>query len=237
MTLWELLRACWRSWPVVLIGALVTAGIGFVAIRADGVYYTRTELAFLAPTRTDWPNALRTQSDSIIITAGTVAMAVTGADQLPKFASPEATLVGEGVRDGWTLRLPDTGGQWASNFATQRLVLEIVGPTREAVAARQQAVTEEVARTVRALQEDQGAQPAGLITAIPTPESTVIFHVAGNRFRALGMTAMLGVSVTLACVVLLERRRFADGRHGRHAGVASTARAPVGAARGQVASR
>lgn len=209
MTLWELLRACWRSWPVVVIGALVTASVGYVAISDDGVYYTRTELAFLAPSSLASPNAVRTQSDSIIVTAGAVARAVTGTEDLPKFASPDVTLVGTGITDGWSLRMPDTGGQWASNFATQRLVLEIVGPTREAVAARQQQLTAEVASTVRTMQSGQGAQPADLITAIPTPESTVIFHVSGDRARALGMTAVVGVGVTLACVVLLERRRAA----------------------------
>lgn len=217
MNLWQLLGACWRSWPVVLLGAAVTAGVGVVAITDDGVHYTRTELAFLAPTRADWPNALRTQSDSIIITAGAVARAVAGAEELPKFASPGVTLVGMGVRDGWSLRLPDTGGQWATNFATQRLVLEVVGPTPEAVSARQQEVTDEVASAVRALQAAQGVAPEGQISAIATPESTAILHVTGNRSRALGMTVVLGVGVTLAGVVVLEQLRHAHDRHGRHA--------------------
>lgn len=213
----------------MVIGALLTAGCGYVAISDDGVYYTRTELAFLAPTSPASPNSVRTQSDSIIVTAGAAARAVAGAEELPKFASHDVTLVGTGVRDGWSLRLPDTGGQWATNFATQRLILEIVGPTREAVAARQQALTEEVASTVRALQTGQGADPADLITAIPTPESTVILHVSGSRARAIGMTAALGLSVTVACVVLRERRRAVRDRDGRHGRVALSGLAPAAA--------
>lgn len=222
MTMRDLVRACWRWWPVVLTGAIVTAGVGSVAISDDGVYYTRTELVFLAPASAALPNAVRTQSDSIIVTAGAVGRAVTGAAELPKFASHDVTLVGTGVRDGWSLRLPDTGGQWATNFATQRLVLEIVGPTRERVAARQQQLTDEVTSTVRALQSDQGAASADLITALATPESTVIFHMTGNRPRALLMTAALGMGVTAACVVMLERRRAARDRAGRDARVTST---------------
>lgn len=207
MSLWELLRGFRRFWPVLVIGALLTALAGHLAIKDDGVYFTRTELAFLAPTSSDWPNALRTQSDSIIITAGAVARAVVGPADLPKFASPEVTLVGTGIREGWSLRLPDTGGQWATNFATQRLVLEIVGPTREAVAARQQELTAEVAVVLDDLQAAQGAAPRGRITVIPTPDSTVIFHASGNRPRALAMTALLGAGATTACVAVLERRR------------------------------
>lgn len=230
MNLWQLLGACWRYWPVVLLGAVATAGVGVVATTDAGVHYTRTELAFLAPTRADWPNALRTQSDSIIITAGAVARAVAGAAELPKLASPEATLVGMGIREGWSLRLPDTGGQWASNFATQRLVLEVVGPTPEAVAARQREVTDEVANAVRALQAAHGVAPAEQISAIPTPESTAIVHVTGNRSRALGMTVVLGSGVTLASIVVLERRRWAHELPGRHARDAAVRAAAVAAA-------
>lgn len=197
----------------MVVGALLTTGAGYVAVTDEGVYYTRTELAFLAPANANWPNALRAQSDSIIVTAGAVARTVTGPAEVPKLASPEVTLVGMDVRDGWSLRLPDTGGQWAPNFATQRLVLEVVGATPESVAARQQELIQEVEATLLALQQGQGAEAAGRITMIPTPESTVISHVVGDRARAAGMTALLGVSVTVASVALLEGRRRGHGRH------------------------
>ncbi len=207
----------------MLVGVLLTAVAGHVAISDDGVHYARTELVFLAPRSANWPNAVQAQSDSIIVTAGAVARTVAGPQELPKFASPDVTLVGMGVRDGWSLRLPDTGGQWASNFATQRLVLEVVGATRDGVAARQQELIQEVDAALHAVQADQGADPAGHITMRPTSESTMIVHVLGSRARAAGMTALLGASVTLAAVMLLERRR--RGRGGP-ASVASPAAAP-----------
>lgn len=223
MTLWQLLRACWHSWPVVLVGVLLTAVAGYAAISDDGVHYTRTELVFLAPRSPSWPNAVQAQSDSIIVTAGAVARTVAGPAELPKFASPDVTLLGTGVREGWSLRLPDTGGQWASNFATQRLVLEVVGATREGVAARQQELIQEVDSALHAVQADQGADPAGHITMRPTSDSTVIFHVEGSRARAAGMTALLGMGSTIALVVLLERPRRWRGRPAGRASVASSA--------------
>ncbi|WP_405218122.1 hypothetical protein [Agrococcus sp. Ld7] len=207
ITLRGLLRTCLRWWPMLLGGAVVTACAAYVVVSDDGVYYTRTEIAFLAPASQASPNPVRTQSDSIIVTAGAVARAVAGAAELPKFAAEDVTLVGTGVRDGWSLRLPDTGGQWASNFATQRLVLEIVGPTRADVAARQHELTEEVISTARAMQAGQGALPEDFITTTPMPDATRIFHMTGNRPRALLMTAALGMSATAACVIMLERRR------------------------------
>jgi hypothetical protein len=209
MTFWELIRAFLRYWPVVLVGAICTAAAGLAAISDDGVYFTRTELLFLAPTSSLYPNALRTQSEDIIITAGIVAKRIVGPDQVTKFASPDVTLVGEGVRDGWSLRLPDTGGQWASNFATQRLLLDIVGPTRERVEEQQQALIDRVSDELRALQEASGVPEVAQVTAIAAPESTVIYHVGGSKVRALGVTAVLGVGATTAVVIVLERRRRA----------------------------
>jgi hypothetical protein len=207
MIIWDVTRVLLRYWAVVLLGALCTAGAGLMAISDDGVYFTRTELAFLAPTSTLYPNALRTQSEDIIDTAGVVAKRVMGPGKVTKFAAPDVTLVGRGVRDGWSIGLPDTGGQWASNYATQMLVLDVVGPTRESVEARQAELVRQVQRELLRLQEDAAVAPVNRITVLPAPESTVIFHVGGNRPRALAMTAFLGMAVTLTIVLAAERRR------------------------------
>lgn len=207
MIIWDIARVLLRYWAVVLLGAVCTAGAGLMAISDDGVYFTRTELAFLAPTSADYPNALRTQSEDIIDTAGVVAKRVMGPGKVTKFAAPDVTLVGLGVREGWSIGLPDTGGQWASNYATQMLVLDVVGPTREAVAARQDELVRQVQRELLELQEDAAVAPVNRITVLPAPESTVIYHVGGNRSKALAMTAFLGMGVTITIVLAAERRR------------------------------
>lgn len=204
MTLWELVRALIRNWLIVLIGVGLTAVSGLAAVAADEVHFTRTELVFLAPTSALYPNALRTQSEDIIITAGLVAKEVTGPGKVTKFASPDVTLVGLGVRDGWSLRLPDTGGQWATNFATQRLFLDIVGPTAEQVREQQRALIAQVDRELEAMQRAAGVAPVNDISMITAPESTTIYAVGVNKARALAMTALLGGGATIAAVVFRE---------------------------------
>ncbi|WP_375386202.1 hypothetical protein [uncultured Microbacterium sp.] len=207
MTFWELIRAAGRFWTVLLAGAVLTAAVGYAAVNADPVYFTRTELVFLAPTSPLYPNALRTQSEDIIDTAGVIAKRVSGPGRVTKFASPDVTLVGMGVREGWALRLPDTGGQWASNFATQRLLLDVVGPSRDAVRAIQEDVISRVSEELDSLQRDAGVNPANDITVITAPQSTVIYAVTGNKVRALTMTAAIGIGVTISVIVVLEYRR------------------------------
>jgi len=207
MTFWELLAALLRRWPILLVGALCTALAGYAVVREDGVYFTRTEIVFLAPTSSVYPNALRTQSEDIIDLAGVVAKKLVGAGEVTKYAAPEVMLAGLGVRDGWSLGLPDTGGQWGSNFATQELVLDIVAPTRERVKERQDELVDQIMTELHELQSDRGVDPINEVTAIVAPQTTIIHHIGGSRPRALGMTAALGIGATVAVVILLEHRR------------------------------
>jgi len=220
MTLWEFFAACLRRWPIVLVGVVCTAIAAFAVMSDKGVYYTRTQIVFLAPSSSYYPNTLATQSEDIIDTAGVVAKRIIGPGPVTKFASPDVTLIGEGIRDGWSLGLPDTGGQWGTNFQTQILNLEIVAPARETVLQRQTEMLQRVHDELDALQRERGVEPINDITVQAAPRSTIIYHVGGSKPRALGMVAALGLGVTAALVVAAERlgkRREATVRLRRRA--------------------
>lgn len=206
MTLWDLIRAAVRRWPVLLAGALASLGLVYATTLDDGVYWSRTQVVFLAPASKAYPNALRTTSEDLIITAGAVAKAVSGPAAVTKYASPDATLVGEGIRDGWSIRLPDTGGQWAPNFAQQVLYVEVVGATAEQVGARQEEIIDQIAHELDRLQRDAGVAPVNDITVTVAPESTVVHQVGGSSLRAAGMAGLLGASATFAVIAVLETR-------------------------------
>ncbi len=206
MTLWDLVRAALRRWPVLLAGAVATLGLVYTTTLDDGVYWSRTQVVFLAPTSKLYPNALRTTSEDLIITAGVVARAVSGPDKVTKYASPGATLVGEGTRDGWSIRLPDTGGQWAPNFSEQVLYVEVVAATAEEVAGRQDEIIAQIAHELDRLQRDAGVVPVNDISVTVAPESTVVHQVGGSTVRAAGMAGLLGASATFALIAALEAR-------------------------------
>lgn len=206
MTPWELILTMLRRWPVVLVGALCTGAVAFVMVGGNHVYWSRTEVVFLAPTSRLYPNSLSAPSEDLIITAGAVAKKVTGPGATLKYASPDATLVGIGVHDGWSVRLPDTGGQWAPNFARQVLSVEVVAPDRESVLARQRELIDRIARELDTLQREAGVDPVNDITVTVQPETSAVYEIGGSRIRTLAMVAILGGSTTLAVIVLLEFR-------------------------------
>lgn len=206
MTLWDLVRAALRRWTVLVAGALVTLGLMYSTTLDDGVFWSRMQVVFLAPPSAAYPNALRTTSEDLIITAGVVAKTVSGPDKVTKYASPDATLVGEGVRDGWSIRLPDTGGQWATHFAEQVLYVEVVAATAEEVEARQGEIIAQIVAELDRIQRDAGVAPVNDITVTVAPESTVVHQVRGSRARSVGMAGVLGVCATFAVIAVLEAR-------------------------------
>ncbi|WP_454851941.1 hypothetical protein [Promicromonospora soli] len=206
MTVWDLIRAALRRWPIVVGGAVLTLVAAYGTTLDDGVYWSRAQVVFLAPASTDYPNTLRTTSEDIIITAGVVAKAVAGPDAVTKYASPDATLVGEGVRDGWSLRLPDTGGQWATHFNQQVLYVEVVAATSAEVEERQTLLVGRVADELHRLQRGAGVAPVNEITVTVAPESTVVHHVQGSSIRGVGMAGVLGIGATCAVLILVEAR-------------------------------
>jgi len=203
----HLLRALWRRWPVVLAGMIVTAAAGILAVQQDGTYWSRTNLVFLAPSSTLFPNSLKTSSEDLIITAGLVAKRINGPDTVVKYASPDVTMIGTpDSGSSYWLRLPDSGGQWAPSFSDQFLILEVRAPSREEVAAIQDKVVARVRSELNAMQREQGVAPVNDITLTVTPRPATIYHVTGSRLRALGMIAAVGTGITVAVVVALEIR-------------------------------
>ncbi|GAA4721814.1 hypothetical protein APR04_001451 [Promicromonospora umidemergens] len=206
MKFWDLVRAALRHWIVLVAGAVATLGLMYSTTLDDGVFWSRTQVVFLAPPSAAYPNSLRTTSEDLIITAGAVAKTVSGPDAVTKYASPDASLVGEGVRDGWSIRLPDTGGQWAPHFAEQVLYVEVVAATADKAAARQGEIIAQITEALDRLQRDAGVAPVNDITVTVAPESTVVHQVKGSRGRSAGMAGVLGVAATFTVIAVLEIR-------------------------------
>ncbi|HWI31337.1 MAG TPA: hypothetical protein VNT50_07585 [Microbacterium sp.] len=206
MTLRDFFSALIRRWPIVLIGALCTTVLCVVATRDDGTYWSRSEVVFMAPSSTLFPNSLKTRSEDLIITAGIVGKLVVGPDRPLKFASPQVDLIGIPGGGSYWLRLPDSGGQWAPNFGDQLLLLDVVGDTVEEAEATRAEVVDRVRTELYDLQREYNVDPVNDITITIAPESVVVHHLTGSTIRTLGMTGLLGVAATVALVLGVELR-------------------------------
>ena len=210
MTIWDLPRAIRRNWPVALIGLLTSLCAGVWIAQRPGVYYEQTNVIFIMPATPDSGNALQNGSDNLIRTAGVVARLVTNDWSGPEPVSDSATLLGEGVRRGYSVRLPNAGGQWAYNFDKPQLDVEVVGTSPADVHATMTQVLARVNATLAGLQNSQGVRPSLQIETrlSPPAASASVQYVTGSRARAFAVTVVLELGLTLAAVFAMERWRL-----------------------------
>jgi len=197
---------------IVLIGAIGTITGSYLGIKAKGVYWSRVQVRFIAPTSEEFPNGLQISPSSTVMTAGAVRRMVDDQDP-PRTVSPDVTIFGLGIKQGWSVNLPNTGGQWASNFTNPYLDVQAVGPTSEYVTSTMNRLIDEISAALATLQSDAAVKQVNLITTQLSPLGPPpLFFQRGSRIRAALASLGLGVGLTAAAVGVASRwmRRRAE---------------------------
>lgn len=204
MTTCDVLRALARRRFVVLAGMLATACALVLVAGHPGVYWGQANVVFLAPSTTQYPNALQSTTAGLISTAGYVEQLVNAGVDKPATAA-EVTLLGQGVRDGYSVALPDVGGQWSHNFDRAVLNVQVTGPSEAVVRERLDRLIEEIQSTTRDIQARDQVIATNTIRTDVSPATPRISYATGSRPRALAGTLLLGMAATAFGTVLIDR--------------------------------
>jgi len=189
-----------------MLGTVLTAGAALFAHDAPGVYYQQVDVVFLWPQPPqNQENTFQYGSKTLIQTAGVVARAVGGREGATT-VSETATLAGQGVEHGWSVRLPNSGGQWAFDFEQPVLSVEAVGSTPREVAATTSVAVTRINRELIALQQAEGVPTSLMIRTRMSPPTPLMHYGTGSRGRAVLTTLLLGAGLTLTAVRLVDRR-------------------------------
>ena len=212
VTIWSLKCTFRRLWPFAVAGLIASFVGSYAAATAQGVYYEQADVVFIAPNG----SGLQPGSSSLVSTAGVVESQLDEQGPLP--LSPTATIVGSGIRNGVWVRLPNDGGQWATNFDQEDLNVEVVGGNEQQVRLESEATVSKIRTLLRKDQLSAGARPDQLIDVGVSPPSPPVFYMRGSSARA-GITALvLGLVLTSISMVMVDRwlkrrTRIAGGRH------------------------
>ncbi|HTZ43830.1 MAG TPA: hypothetical protein VMB79_08190 [Jatrophihabitans sp.] len=189
---------------VVLVGLLESCLLGYHAAKARGVFWSRVQVRFVSP-QLDNSNGLQYVAPAMIVVAGAVAKMIDPAPPV-RLATAEATLVGEGVRDGFSVQLPNTGGQWANQFISPYLDVQAVGPSPDEVTATTDRLVALIDSDLRTLQDRSGVTAHYRITtSLSPPKPLPIYYQKGSAKRAALATLALGIAITFSCAGLLGR--------------------------------
>lgn len=207
MTRFELVRLLVRRWYVVVAVALATVlGMGLVQ-HPTSVYSAEVNVMFLPP-----DGVLMDQTESLIYFAAMVEREFNQGHSVPRVSSASATLYGAGVRQGYSVSLFDTGGQWQTNFNRPVLQVEVVDSSAVAVQTQLDAIFTRIDKIAVQAQTEAGVNPAKMIRSNLSPSPSVIVHVGGTRWRATAGVLCLGLGLAIgACYytdrILASRRR------------------------------
>ncbi|RAN76511.1 hypothetical protein B5P43_23220 [Bacillus sp. SRB_336] len=195
MTRFELVRLLVRRWYVVLAVAVATVlGVGLVQ-HPTQVYSAEVNVMFLPP-----DGVLMDQTESLIYFTAMLERQFNQGHADPKVSSASATLYGAGVRQGYSVSLYDTGGQWQTNFNRPVLQVEVVDSSQAAVQAQLDEILAKIDAIATQSQALAGVKPASMIRSNQSPSPAVIVHVGGSRWRAAAGMLCLGLGLSVgAC--------------------------------------
>ena len=206
MTLWDIVGVAFQRRLLTLCCILLTGLAVFSAVHVQPLYFSQVNVVLLRPASVPL-NAYTRTSQSLIDMAGVIARAMTGGGQA-QTVSDGVTLPGEGVRNGYAVQQPNSGGQWQWRFDDPVLDIQAVGPTPEAANRQMQAALDEVNATLLRTQDAQGVAPENRVRAELNPTVPQQYIEVGSKVRAVGTILLLGLLITLALMGALGPKRL-----------------------------
>jgi hypothetical protein len=225
MTVRDALAAIGRRWYVVVAVMLAFGALTLVLSDRGGSFYSKTTVSFTLPNRTTLlPDSGNTDT-SVIAFASAVATAINQGKPVPTYSSADAPYFGAGVRQGSMVSLRNDGNQWMASFPSATIDIQVVGPTREWVSARQALLLNEVVQVARAQQFAVVAPASRQITATIQPLSTQIAAVPATRStQIMAVSAMTLAGLLVACPAAVAADGLILGRRRRRAASHTPAR-------------
>ena len=225
MTSREWLALLLRRWYVVLACALLTV-FAAQAVRTAPTYWCSVSLVLIGPADDDAGNPLQDHGDTVAA-AGLLVRDVSDQAHQRLPATPEATLYGEGVRDGVRVTLHNVGGQWQPSYPAARIDIEAVAPTVEEATARVEAQIGDLRASLARWHHEVAAGPETALRLERRPGGVGVREITPARTRMLGAVALLGLLLTALLArgsdLLLARRRPAGPPRGPDQGGAMRA--------------
>ncbi|RYB94905.1 hypothetical protein EUA93_11430 [Nocardioides oleivorans] len=219
MTSRDLIVAALRRWYVMLVGAVISLGMVYVATHQQPVYWTQFNVLLIGPQDPEFPNYLEDPRFTLYPFVGVVVDDVNGGESPMLTASVETNMVGQGITDGVQVRVPNLGTQWRREMTASYIDVQVAAPTPEEVTRRSDTTIAEIADSLATRQDELGIVPGMRVSSRPATKAPLIYQIGGNPLRAAAATGMSGAAITIALVCWLERRR------NRRLAVATTASA------------
>lgn len=200
-----------RNWKVVVVGLACTLLAAVVALRqSDPVYWMQADFVFVAPGAQVSGPVNPDVTAGLVAFAGAVEREVNDGAAVRRLASPTATLYGAGERQGYSVILPSSGGQWVTSFDRPTLSVQVVDPTSAGAQRTFDQVAARIDEVADRLQDESGTPSDERISVAQVPADvrpSDVGSAVGGRVRGLAALGVVGVTLTAIVAALADRRR------------------------------
>lgn len=208
MTTAQIFGALGRRWYVFLAGLCCTWAAFTLLGQSEPVYAAQSDYVFVEPgIPGESRNLTGTEPQTLIDFTAIVERKVLAGTKPAKLASPSASLFGTGIREGTSIGMLDSGGQWVPAFGRPVLSVQVAAPSPAQVRNRMDAVLAEVRRVSATLQRESGAQPGSFITVERSPDVLNITSFGKTRtgeVKAFAALTAAGLGLSCAAAIAVD---------------------------------
>lgn len=213
MTAGALLQIMLRRWLIVAVGVVLTVSASLFLADGERTYSAKMDLVFVQPGAGSMVNVSDNVLPSLINFAGIIQRRVSHDGTPVELPSSSATLYGSGVREGYSITLPNSGSQWTVSYSRPVLAVQAVGSSPERVRQTLSLVLAQVESAAHELQADSRAPAEQLIVVERSPASPEITDLGSTKSGQMkGALALSTVGLGLTAFVAFEVDRLAARR-------------------------
>lgn len=191
-------RAPTRRWPFAVAALAVMAGASAMVVATPPLYYARADVLFVLPEGAEDANGLIGDPGRTRYLAGVVDRTLNAERGGMEVLTTFAPLYGTGIRHGYWVHIPNSGGQWQANFDRPLLRVEIVGETPDEVLEQLSRHADRVADLAITSQEMMNIPAAAHIRTTVSPEIPRVAAIGMAKDRVVAGLALLTIIVVAA---------------------------------------
>lgn len=210
------MSAILRRWYVVLTVLALMFPAVLQAGGSTGVYWSKVDVVFYPPSGAAAGNPLRADSQATIHYAAMVERLVNGERGHSEPGTTNANLYGTGLRNGYSIYIPSSGGQWQNSFDRSAITVEVVAETQHDVGKVLAGIVDRIEQTASERQEAMGVIPQSYITTSLSPSTPEISYQPAEPAYAASALAVLAIGLAVAAASFVDRLTLRRARrHGQ----------------------
>lgn len=203
-----------RRWYLALAVVVVMLPVLAAASTATGVYYSKTDVLFLSPRAPGSGNALQEDPSQTLAFASVVThrfnSGAGAGETVPR--STSSPLYGSGIRHGYLVYIPSSGGQWQMSYSRPVITVEIVGEAMDEVIAERRRILDRISSLAKDSQQELGIKPAANIITEPAPSVEFVSYVGVRNTTAVLALALLTIGLAAGIPLSVDRALAGRGR-------------------------